>query len=97
MQKKKKFISFLKESSSNWLKLRFHVGILFLFFFFHFRFYNIHIKYVSIGNNTWSYSYENKSSNTVEISSVITLNGTNAVIEGNFNQSEDSTIVVVLD
>ena len=28
---------------------------------------------------------------------MITLNGTNAVIEGNFNQSEDSTIVVVLD
>ena len=54
------------------------------------------IKCVSIGNE-WSYSFENKSSSTVEFNNLITLNRTNLVIEGNFNQSKDSTIVVVLD
>jgi hypothetical protein len=43
----------------------------------------------------WVYTFKNKNSNTTFITQVVVLNGS-VIIDGNFNQSSDSNLVIIL-
>eukprot|EP01091_Cochliopodium_minus_P003239 TRINITY_DN1307_c0_g1_i1.p1 TRINITY_DN1307_c0_g1~~TRINITY_DN1307_c0_g1_i1.p1 ORF type:complete len:397 (-),score=80.29 TRINITY_DN1307_c0_g1_i1:127-1317(-) len=53
------------------------------------------ISCILVGN-TWSYSFSNKFSNITTISESAILNGTSVVIQGDFNQTSNSTITIVI-
>eukprot|EP01091_Cochliopodium_minus_P011382 TRINITY_DN3200_c0_g1_i7.p1 TRINITY_DN3200_c0_g1~~TRINITY_DN3200_c0_g1_i7.p1 ORF type:complete len:674 (-),score=131.70 TRINITY_DN3200_c0_g1_i7:31-2052(-) len=54
------------------------------------------ISCVQSGND-WVYSFSNKNSNTTTISQTVTLNQTSIIIQGNLNQTSNSTIVIVIN